>query len=136
MTAALLVVLTLCCPAPEPTVAYYQQVAEVCAGVYDLDADYLCCVAQAESNWNPGAYNKKEGAAGLFQWRPESWRLARNAMRVDDDLRLRFDALENIVTTCYAMKRGWNHWWLNADRICQPCLDRESRWEYNEVVSD
>ena len=108
---------------------YYRLTARQIARHYGADPDLVECICAAESGWNPNAYNKAEGAAGLGQWREESWRVARKAMGADADLTLRFDPIENIVTTCYAMGRGWEHWWLNANAMCQQRLDKNANIE-------
>lgn len=110
MTAALVALILSMPVGPLPDSLHLQVLVHACADYYEVDGNLVCCLAQEESQWNPNAYNRAEDAAGLFQWRPESWRVARKAMGRDADLNLRFDPAENIVTTCYAMQRGWE-WW-------------------------
>ena len=122
MTASLLALVLSIGVAPMPDHLHLEVMARMVAHQYDVDGDLLCCIAQNESEWNPNAYNQAEGAAGLFQWREQSWRVAREAMGTDADLALRFDPMENTVTACYAMQRGWR-WWVNADAACRDCFD-------------
>ena len=128
MTAELLILLLGLCFVPMPEADFVRYAAEICAHQYEIDPAYLWCIGQKESDWNPRAYNRAEGAAGLFQWKKEPWRVARRAMGANPDLNLRFDPIENIVTTCYAMQRGWQ-WWVNADALCKAYVDKNAGLE-------
>ena len=115
--ATVLTILTLATQTPQ------ERIIRFWAQAYGVEATYMLCVADAESEMKVKAYNKSEGAAGLFQWREESWDIARKAMGANPNLDLRFDPIEASMTTGYAMQRGWA-WWPNAHALCEYCLDK------------
>ncbi len=67
------------------------------------------CVAQRESNFDPNAYNQKNGASGVFQFIPSTWAWA--SVQAGYDGASPFDADANIGTAAWVVANyGWSAW--------------------------
>ena len=80
---------------------------------YGVDPNVLRSIAYCESTNNPAAVNGPY--AGLFQFVTSTWVANRNAMGLDPDPALRFDAEEAIRTAAYKISRDGTGAWP----VCQ-----------------
>lgn len=110
--------------APEnPTPAYTVAVVEICASLYDIDADECRCIINRESEWNPNARGDGGEAVGLWQWHEESIRYAFDDMGIVwnwDDGDPRLDIWASTLAACHALSKGWD-WWTTQE-TCEEIL--------------
>lgn len=105
--------------APEdPSLSYMNAVVEICANVYDIDADLCRCIINRESEWNPNARGDSGKSVGLWQWREESIKYAFDDMEVCWDWTENGDPRLNIwastLAAVYALNQGWD-WWSTQE---------------------
>ena len=82
---------------------------------YNVDEEFLVCIARAESALNPNAVGDEGLALGLFQWHAPSWILMREAMGLSAWTWLRLDANESAKTTAYAIGvMKLDRWWATT----------------------
>lgn len=106
--------------APEnPSLSYMNAVVELCADIWDVDADECRCIINYESEWNPNANGDSGKSVGLWQWREESIRYAFDDMGIcwdwteNGDPRL--DVWASTLAACYALNQGWD-WWSTQEK--------------------
>lgn len=81
------------------------------AGEYGLSADKLRAIGFCESGLRPEALSSNGLYGGIFQFVSSTWVSNRNAMGLDPDPNLRFNAEENIRTAAFKMSRdGYGAW--------------------------
>jgi soluble lytic murein transglycosylase-like protein len=92
-------------PAPEPPAdidAYLHRYA----GEFNLDAGLLHRIANCESHFNPGSVSGSGAYGGMFQFSASTWQSTRNAMSLDPNPDLRFNAEEAIRTAAFKISHG------------------------------
>lgn len=78
---------------------------------FGKDADMALKIAKCESGMNPNSKNKTSTASGVFQIIKGTWIGNRQAMGLDTDLNLRFDAEENVKTAYKIFQdQSWRPW--------------------------
>lgn len=78
-------------------------------GEYGLDKAIMKKIADCESHFNPQAVNGPYG--GMYQFLASTWVANRQAMGLDPNPDLRFDAEESIKTAAYKISRDGTGAW-------------------------
>jgi soluble lytic murein transglycosylase-like protein len=85
---------------PDELTAYFVTYGDA----FNVDPNILRSIAHCESTFRPNAQNGPYG--GLYQYLASTWSSTRNAMGLDPDPNLRYDAEEAIKTTAWKISVG------------------------------
>jgi len=78
---------------------------------YDVDPEFLVCIARAESNFDAAALGR-HGEVGLMQFKAGTWIWLREKMGLPTWTWLRLDPEESARTAAYAFGvMGLERWW-------------------------
>jgi hypothetical protein len=100
-------------PQPLPP-SDYDHLMEEYGNLYGVNPEVMKKIARCESGFNPGAVNGPYG--GMFQFLTSTWISNRNAMGLDPDPSLRFNAEEAIKTAAFKMGRDGTGAWPVCSR--------------------
>ena len=75
-------------------------------GEFGVNQATLKKIARCESRFNPGAVSRSGLYGGMYQFLASTWRSTRQAMGLDDNPDLRFNAEEAVRTAAFKISRG------------------------------
>jgi soluble lytic murein transglycosylase-like protein len=81
---------------------------------YSVDRQLLSHIAMCESKLNPNAVNGVY--AGLYQFSGATWKSTRNAMNLDPNPQLRYNAEESIRTAAFKLSTQGSASWPNCTK--------------------
>lgn len=102
-------------PQPIPAPAELEQWFSTYAGAFGVNPDLLKTIARCESGFNPNSQGGIYG--GMFQYSASTWSSTRNAMGLDPDPDLRYNAEEAIKTSAWKISAGGIGAWPHCGRL-------------------
>lgn len=85
------------------------------SNLYSVDRQLLSHIAVCESQLNPNAVNGVY--AGLYQFSGATWKSTRNAMNLDPNPQLRYNAEESIHTAAFKLSTSGPASWPNCKQV-------------------
>ena len=77
---------------------------------HGVDAGHLERIAWCESKWQPGAFNPASGAAGLFQFIPQTWEWAQHRAGFEGFTPYDVQVASMAAAWLLSQPGGWRHW--------------------------